>query len=135
VANPERRAHKRIPLTRAIAAFAKSKEAVVGTIVNISKGGISFVCKGCTVRAGERVNMDIMLMDADIYLPKFACTIISIVPCRDPSEPCCGLVKLANVSFSGLSDDQQRQLSDICELMKQSRLTAVTRDSLGNSTL
>ena len=132
MANPERRAHNRFPLTRAIAAFAKSKEAVVGTVVNISKGGISFLCKGCSVRAGEMVDIDIMLMDADIYLPKFACTIISIAPCRDPSELCCGLPKLANASFSGLSDDQQRRLSDICELMKQSRLNAVARESLDN---
>ena len=129
---PERRAHKRIPLTRAITAFAKSEEAVVGTIVDISKGGISFLCKGCAARAGDRVKMNIMLIDEDIYLPNFACKIISIAPCSEPSEICCGLAKLANGSFSGLSNGQQQQLSNLCEFMEHSRLTATDRGFTDN---
>jgi hypothetical protein len=124
VKNPERRSTERNPIKRAIATFTNSEAAVVGHIVDIGKGGIAFLCKNCQARVGELVEMDILFMDSDVFLPKVACTIIDVEPCAAPSKLCWEMDQRVACTFRDLDDEQAGKINHLYELAKQSRTTA-----------
>lgn len=111
----------RIPVKRAIATFIKSKDAVVGHIVDIGADGLSFLCKNCRVKEGEQVEMDIFLMDSDIYLPKVNYAIKVVEPCSGNTELSGGPHQRINGIFPGLSAEQAKKIALLQDLANQSR--------------
>jgi len=115
--------YARIPLRRAVVTFTNSEAAVVGHVVELGKDGLSFLCKNCPAGKGELLEMDILIMDQDIFLPKVACNIVAIEPGTNPAGLCCGLFKRVDCAFHELNAEQAVKISRFYDLANRTRTT------------
>jgi len=111
VSDSRRGTSGRINLRRAIVTFTNSDDAVVGNIIDIGRDGLTFLCKSVTLVEGEQVELDILDMGQDIYLPNVLCTILAIEPGTNPAGLHGGLFKRVVGAFPRLTAEQSETIS------------------------
>lgn len=109
----ERRLEKRFAVQNGIVAFQRSSTVAIGTIVDISKGGISIRYNHAEEQKGTSLDIDILLTDHNFYITGIPVTTISDcklenkIPFSYIYERRCGL------KFGKLTDNQLNQLNEL----------------------
>jgi len=109
----ERRKNKRFHVNNGIAALPISSSVIIGTIVDISKGGLAVRYASEDEELKSFFDIDILLTDTNFFMPNVSTNIITDfelenkIPFSIITERRCGL------QFRQLSSEQISQLDDL----------------------
>ena len=109
----ERRHYKRYQVQNGIVAFPMSASVIIGTIIDISRGGLAVRYASETQKVTDNIDIDILLADQNYYMTKIPIhtvtdfELINTAPFSLTNQRRCG------VQFGELSSNQENQLEDI----------------------
>lgn len=101
----ERRAFERKRITRGVAAVIKAEKLLIGSIRDISVGGIAFVCRKSTTKPGDCLDLNLLLINENVFFRKISCTIITNDVNKYPAFPCFGETRRFGARFNGLQPE------------------------------
>ncbi|MCK9297239.1 MAG: PilZ domain-containing protein [Desulfobulbaceae bacterium] len=109
----ERRKNKRQQVKKGIAGLLTPDIPQVGKILDISAGGLSFVCRECDLPINSPVEMDILIMDKDLFFPNVSCIIVAKSVYDEVNN--CGpmAMKRCGVKFNPLKAHQRLKLNSL----------------------
>ena len=115
----ERRKHHRQNIRSGIIALIQDEEAHVAKIQDISENGLSFFYNGPTETFNNIEEVDILLMDGDIFWSHVPCSIIASQEYEaEPELKAIQNIHRCSVRFASL---KQSQLQDLKKLFKHEK--------------
>ncbi|MBI5559239.1 MAG: PilZ domain-containing protein [Deltaproteobacteria bacterium] len=102
----ERRKNKRKKITSGIAALLLPDKSQVVTIDDVSPDGLSFICPECDLSVDGSVEMDVLIMDSDVFFPNVSCVVISKTVCGGSLNCAASAMKRCGVKFNALTPDE-----------------------------
>ena len=110
----ERRKNQRRKVKKGIAGLLTPDIPQVGKILDISAGGLSFVCRECDLPINSPVEMDILIMDKDLFFPNVSCVIVAKSVYYDEVINCGPIrMKRCGVKFNPLKAHQRLKLNSL----------------------
>jgi len=110
----ERRKNKRQQVKKGIAGLLTPDIPQVGKILDISADGLSFVCRECDLPINSPVEMDILIMDKDLFFPNVSCVIVAKSVYYDEVINCGPIrMKRCGVKFNPLKAHQRLKLNSL----------------------
>lgn len=86
------------------------RSSLLGQIIEISLGGLSFLYTTSTNPAKDSTELDILLADHSFYFDKIPCNIVSDLEIRHELSMGSKTIRRCSVEFGDLSKDQKSQL-------------------------
>jgi hypothetical protein len=111
----ERRRGTRKNVKSGIVALMQPNNSVeIGNIIDVSEGGLSFFSTDCHVRMKQSLNMDILVIDKNIFLEGIKSELVSDTVTEDfPGSRNHQIINRYGVKFDNLQNFQLRQLKKI----------------------
>lgn len=109
-ADPERRDGDRYQVSDGAFALLAPPYSLLGQIIEISRGGLSFLCTGSDPPKDGKSELDILLADHSFYFDKIPCEIVSHLEVPHDLSMGSKTIRRCSVKFGELSQDQLSQL-------------------------
>lgn len=111
----ERRRGTRKNVKSGVVALMQPNNSVeIGNIIDVSEGGLSFFSTDCHVRMKQSLNMDILVIDKNIFLEGIKSELVSDTVTEDfPGSRNHQTINRYGVKFENLQGFQLRQLKQI----------------------
>jgi len=109
--NRERRKNKRKKVKTGIAGLLMPDIPQVGKIIDISVDGLSFVCREFDLPINSTVEMDILIMDEDLFFANVPCIIVAKDVYDDVINFGSARMKRCGVKFNPLKANERLQLN------------------------
>jgi hypothetical protein len=113
--NKERRRGQRKNVKSGIVALMQADNAVeIGSIIDVSEGGLSFFSNECHLRTEQSLNLDILVIDENIFLEGIKTEVVSDTVTDDfPGSRNHLITNRYGVKFENLQNFQLRQLKKL----------------------
>jgi hypothetical protein len=111
--NSERRKNKRLKVKTGIAGLLTPDIPQIGKIVDISVDGLSFTCRECDLPINSPVEMDILIMDKDLFFANVPCVIVAKNVHDDMANFGSTRMKRCGVKFNSLKVTERLQLDSL----------------------
>ncbi|MEW6288562.1 MAG: PilZ domain-containing protein [Thermodesulfobacteriota bacterium] len=108
--NTERRKNKRLKVKTGIAGLLTPDILKIGKIIDISVDGLSFICRECDLPINSPVEMDILIMDKDLFFANVPCVIVAKNVYDDMVNFGSTRMKRCGVKFNSLKITERLQL-------------------------
>ncbi len=109
----ERRLDKRFAVRNGIVAFPRSSTVAIGTIIDISRGGISIRYTPTEEQNGTSPDIDILLTDHNFYITGIPVTAISDCKLENKISFSYIYERRCGMQFGELTDNQLNQLNEL----------------------
>ncbi|MEW6519576.1 MAG: PilZ domain-containing protein [Thermodesulfobacteriota bacterium] len=110
----ERRKNNRLKVKKGITGLLTPDIPQVGKIIDISVDGLSFVCRECDLPVNSPVDMDILIMDKDLFFPNVSGIIVAKSVVYDEVINCGPMpMKRCGVKFKPLKANQRLKLNSL----------------------
>jgi hypothetical protein len=109
----ERRKNKRQEVKTGITGLLTPEIPQIGKIIDISVDGLSFICRECDLPINGTVEMDILIMDKDLFFPNVPCIIVSKNVYDDVINFGPTTMKRCGVKFNSLKAKDRLQLNSL----------------------
>ena len=115
IEHKERRSQSRTNVKSGIVALVQPNSAVeIGNIIDLSEGGLSFFSNECHLRTEQTLNMDILVIDENIFLEGIKSEVVSDTVSEDfPGSKYHQKANRYGVRFENLQSFQMRQLKKL----------------------
>lgn len=111
--NSERRKNKRLKVKTGIAGLLTPDIPQIGKIIDISVDGLSFICRECDLPINSPVEMDILIMDKDLFFANVPCVIVAKNVYDDMANFGSTHMKRCGVKFNSLKVTERLQLDSL----------------------
>lgn len=111
----ERRRGARKNVKSGVVALLQSNNSVeIGNIIEVSEGGLSFFSTDCHVRMKQSLDMDILVIDENVFLEGIKSEVVSDTATEDfPGNRNHQIINRYGVRFEGLQNYQLRQIKKL----------------------
>jgi len=111
--NSERRKNKRQKIKTGIAGLLTPDIPQIGKIIDISVDGLSFICREFDLPINSLVELDILIMDKDLFFPNVPCIIVAKNVHADVINFGTTRMKRCGVKFNSLKANERLQLNSL----------------------
>lgn len=109
----ERRKNKRQKVKTGITGLLTPDIPQIGKIIDISVDGLSFICRECDLPVNSTVEMDILIMDKDLFFANVPCLIVSKNVYDDVINFGATRMHRCGVKFNPLKANERLQLNSL----------------------
>jgi hypothetical protein len=115
IVDKERRSSTRKNVKSGIVALMQPNNSVeIGNIIDVSEGGLSFFSNECHLCLAQSLNMDILVIDENIFLEGIKSEVVSDTVTEDfPGSRNQQIINRYGVKFENLQNFQARQLKKL----------------------
>lgn len=113
-ANERRRGARKYIKSGVVALLQSNSKVEMGNIIDISEGGLSFFSTDCHVGMKQNLDMDILVIDENIFLEGIKSEVVSDTVTEDfPGSRNHIITNRYGVRFEGLQNYQLRQIKKL----------------------
>jgi hypothetical protein len=109
----ERRKNKRQKVKTGITGLLTPEIPQIGKIIDISVDGLSFICRECDPPINGTFEMDILIMDKDLFFPNVPCIVVTKNVYDDVINFGTTTLKRCGVKFNSLKAKDRLQLNSL----------------------